>query len=320
MTLAASLRRSLFGVSTDEVRFVRRQFRGDDPRAIARIEGIGATFLTGYHAALTDSSPAPLAARLGEVALEERGFAFEGAGMALTLLDAASPFGKQRLARFLEGPGNPHEYMVNIGAGWAIARLGGFSRRLGRLSQLGRFLALDGLGFHMGYFKTAAYVDQQQAPRRLAGHDARAFDQGLGRSLWFVEGAGPDRIAATIARFPEPRHADLWAGAGLACAYAGGVERAVLEATRDRAGPHLAPLAQGAAFAAMARARAGNPAAHTALACEILWRRPLDEVVGLARAGGEGLPPDGEVPAYEVWRTRIQQSFLANASTTARAS
>src|ERR1039457_1019400 len=84
----------------------------------------------------------------------------------------------------------------------------------------------------------------------VAGSPRRAFDQGLGRSLWFVEGADASRIAAAISSFPKARQPDLWSGVGLACAYAGGRDQAHLELLRETAGPYVAQVAQGAAFAA----------------------------------------------------------------------
>jgi hypothetical protein len=77
------------------------------------------------------------------------------------------------------------------------------------------------------------------------------------------------RLTHHRSAFPQSRQADLWSGVGLACAYAGGVDRRRLEFLREAAGPYLAQAAQGAAFAAKARARAGNPAHQTDLACGV---------------------------------------------------
>ena len=66
-------------------------------------------------------------------------------------------------------------------------------------------------------------------------------------------------------------------GVGLACAYAGGVDREAIEALLTSARAYRAPLAQGAAFAAKARERAGIPASHTDLACRIIWGMPALE-------------------------------------------
>jgi len=293
-------------ISEAEVSVARRGFHSDSPAARERFEAVGRSFLRGYHAALAEPSLVSLAARLDCVAPEVRGFGHEGAAMALALLDVLAPW-RRRLAAFLAGPGEPQHHIATIGAGWILGRLPlrpeGLLRRLDPV--LG-WLALDGYGFHEGYFHWPRSIVRQEVPRKLHGYARRGFDQGVGRSLWFVRGADPHRVAETIGRFAASRQGDLWAGAGLAAAYAGGCERAALEALRRLAGPRAPMVAQGATFAAVARQHGGNPAAHTELACEALAGRTTAELAALAAETGRDLPTDGPEPAFEAWRCRIQ--------------
>lgn len=304
------LRKLILGIPLTETTFARRGFRESEASARQRLEQIGRTFLQGYHAALLDDNPKMLAGRLMMVEAELRGFAFEGAAMGLALLDYLTPWRRNRLRAFLSGPGAAHIYMVHVGAGWVLARL---RRRvepaLKRLNPLLGWLAVDGYGFHQGYFHWRRYVEQQALPLELTGYARRVFDQGLGRSLWFVDGANVIRIPATIAAFPPARQADLWSGIGLACAYAGGVDLTGIETLRTAAGPYRPHLAQGAAFAAKARQRAGNPAAHTALACRVLCGLSDDRAANVTELALNDLSAPGPEPAYEVWRQRIQAEF-----------
>lgn len=310
----STLQRRLFGIRDDEVRFERRGFRGGRPEVRARLEEIGRTFVRGYHEALEDADPARLATRLAAVPAENAGFAFEGAAMALALMDALTPWRRDRWRAFVAGAGSAHVYMVHVGVGWAAARLGGPIERFMRgRDPLLRWLVLDGFGFHEGYFHWPQSIEAHRRPPRLAGYERVAFDFGLGRSLWFVDASEPDRIERTIAGFDADRHAALWSGVGLASAYAGGVERAVLESLRTRAGAYLPNVAQGVAFAAKARERAGNPAAHTALACEVLCGV---DAAAAARITDDALPAtasNGDVPAYETWRQGIIARFASRA-------
>jgi hypothetical protein len=268
-------------------------------------------FLEGYNAALEAGDSTALAASLEEYDAEARGFAYEGAAMALALLDWLTPWRRDRIASFLAGAGNPHAYMVHVGIGWVWARMRlRVERRLEPLDPLLRWLALDGYGFHEGYFHFPKYVDLQVQPERLRGYALRAFDQGLGRSLWFAEGADVERIPVTIAGFPEQRWADLWSGVGLACAYAGGVEKDAIIALHEAAGSFRPHLAQGAAFAAQARRRAGNPAPHTELACEILCAMPADAAAQITNEALAELSAETSEPRYEAWRRGIRERFM----------
>ena len=313
MSLGARLRKLVFGISPEETSFARRGFPPAEPGAQRHLEQIGRTFVQGYHAALEVIDPEDLSRRLEQqVEWQWRGFAYEGAAMGLALLDFLTPFSKKgrRWQNFLDGPGDPHAYMIHVGMGWAAARLPwvrrNLRRQLRRLDPLLCWLVLDGYGFHEGYFHWTRYADGGGIPRRLSGYLGRAFDQGLGRCLWFIEGTDVERVVATIRRFPPQRHADLFSGVGLACTYAGGVQRADIEALLGASGSFRLELAQGAAFAAKARLRAGNPTPQTELACKLLCGTSVDTAAAITDQCLVDLPPDGANTAHELWRQRIQ--------------
>ena len=307
----AKMRRQVLGISPQEATFARRGFRGGDRPARERLERVGATFLDGYHAAL-EMDEARLGSHLNEVGAEWRGFAFEGAAMGLALIDFLTPWRSNRLQSFIRGPGEPHIYMAHVGAGWAMARLPvSPARFLKRLDPLLGWLAMDGYGFHEGYFGGPAYFAAQSRPSGLTDYAARVFDSGLGRSLWFVEGAAVQAVAAVIASFPESRRADLWSGVGLACAYAGGRGQPDIEALCRQAGRFRPQLAQGASFAAKARVRADNLVAHTELACELICGMSAEAAATVTDAALQAMTIEHPVGDYESWRQRIQVSFAS---------
>ena len=299
----------LLKIDLREVEFARRGFTCAVPEIQDRLENIGRVFLQGYHAALAVRPPAALAAGLEQVELEYRGFAYEGAAMALALLDGIAP-GKRRLLSFLRGGGERHVYMVHVGAGWAYARLPWLRRRIERsihkFDPVLRWLVIDGFGFHQGYFHWPAAAHCAAGFSEQARH---VYYQGLGRSLWFVHGADPLRISSTIQSFEPQYHGDAWSGVGIACAYAGGLDPGRIEELRTRSGRFETALAQGAAFAVTARIHAGNPAAHTSAACLFLCglaperaAAVCDETLALV----DRLQPC----PYQQWRELVQQGLL----------
>jgi hypothetical protein len=263
-----------------------------------------------------------------------RGFAYEGAAMGLALLDWMTPWRRGRVEAFLRGAGDAHAYMVHVGAGWVLARVPGrVEKFLDRFDPLLRWLVVDGYGFHEAFFRWPRYLAGQPcvgrtsrpeacpapAPQRLHGYARRVFDQGLGRCLWFVEGGEVWRIVGTLSRFDPERRGDLWSGVGLACVYAGDTTSDDLRALREAAGEFRPHLAQGAAFAAKARHRAGNLTPYQDTACGFLCGLNATEAAAVTDAALENLPSDGALPAYEIWRLRIQRRFapgLAGCSST----
>jgi hypothetical protein len=278
------------------------------------LETAGRAFVEGYNLGIAKPQADMLVARLNEIEPMYRGFAFEGAAMALALLDWITPWNRGRFDQYLRtADGDAHRYMLFVGAGWGMARVPwarkNFERATQRYDPLYRWLAVDGYGFHQGFFYYREHVTEQCVPRGLSLHAARVFDQGLGRSMWFSEGANPQQISATIGNFPVSRQADLWSGLGLAASYAGGVERSVLDELSKVARAFAANLAQGAAFAAKARQRAGNPVPHTAMACDVFCQISADEAAAVTDECLANLPWDGAEPAYQVWRAKISANF-----------
>ncbi|HEY1919953.1 MAG TPA: DUF1702 family protein [Streptosporangiaceae bacterium] len=331
----------LLAPPASEVTFLRRGFHAGDPQAIDYLEQIGCWFLVGLEYGMTLSGESAVCTRLDTVPWEYRGFAYEGASMALTILDGLLPAGGGRLDRFIAGPAARHVYMAHVGAGWALARLPRVLQwRIRPGDPLLSWLMLDGYGFHEAYFRTPLTVGRQRPPEILPGWRDRGadashvIDQGIGRALWFVCGADASRLAATIADFAPGRREDLWAGTGLAATYAGyrpagmnvpsavgarppgpetapgaGEIEASLRDLAARAGPYLPDVAQGAAFAAKARSQAGLVTPHTVLAVRVLCGM---EVAQAARCTDDAMPADvAAAAAYQTWRRQIRQGFTS---------
>ena len=308
------MRTSLFKLALamplSEASFPRRGFRWRDAAVRTHLEQIGGSFLRGYNLALEDRDGEMLTDGLEQVEHEFRGFAYEGAAMALALLDRLMPWKHTRLQLFIDGPASSHIYMAYVGAGWSLARIPiRWKSPLTKPHPLLRWLELDGYGFHEGFFHWPKYVRDLCPPRNLKGYATRVFDQGLGRSLWIVEGADVEHIAATIERFPVTRHSDLWSGLGLACAYAGGADRADVEELRRLASCYKKELAQGAAFAAKTRLLAGNLTSNTETVCNVLCGLSAAGAASITDATLTELSETESLPAFEVWRQRIQNEF-----------
>ncbi len=241
------------------------------------------------------------------------GFWFEGAAMAVVLRDWLMPWKQTQWERFTEETGE-HIYMLHVGAGWAMARVpGDVGKTLAHFDPLLRWLLVDGYGFHETFFHPERVLRGQPHPGRVRGYAKRAFDQGIGRAMWFASGANVRTIVDALAEFPAERLPDLWSGVGLASVYAGGVVAADIEWLRDRAGKFLPSVAQGAAFAAKARIRADNLTEQNERACAILTGMCAADAAAVTDAALENLPRDGAEPAFEIWRRRIQQVFVEKA-------
>ncbi len=103
--------------------------------------------------------------RLDLVDEEQRGFAYEGAVMAYTILDVMPGRTGNRTRKLLAGSGKPHIFLAYIGIGFAMARLPRvlWKRVLPDLRSAEYYpamswLAVDGYAFDRAYFDTPRWV------------------------------------------------------------------------------------------------------------------------------------------------------------------
>lgn len=286
--------RRRMAMSRQALTYARRDFHEKNATSRQRLEAIGFAFLDGYHATLELDDVAAIALELEKIDVELQGFAFEGAAMGLALMDLIAGERRDRWAALRNSPdGARHMVMIHVGAGGALARV---QQRpewfLQQMVPALRIASMNGVGFFEGIFRRRRAIELQRMPRGLSPEEQVSFDQGLGRSLWFINGADVDRVAAALAAFPEHRQGGMWEGVGLGCAYAGGVERGELERLEGLAGAHFPLLVNGVMAAGYTRMGAGNAAPHTNLAVEVL----ADPALLAAPPPGMAPPPDMAPP------------------------
>lgn len=320
------IRRIVLTPNANEASLRKRGFPERDLQAKTCLEMAGGSFIEGFGIAAQSSTTGEATATLAKIDGVRRGFAFEGAAMAMAIRDAL-PLGHRHHAADLLAAADEHNYMIHVGVGWSLARL---PRRLRRSATVGltdatlTWLALDGYGFHQAFFHTEKYVRRQYVdpdPPLPAGdhpeYAPRAIDQGIGRALWFVAGADPNRALRLIEAFSPQRREDLFAGIGLAATYAGGAAPEELAELAERAGRYRPALAQGSVFAAEARTRAHIAQPHTEAAVLAMTGLHVTEAAAIAtQSRPSGDTVDGQL-SFEVWRRRIMQRWASEAGFSA---
>ncbi|MBY0358916.1 MAG: DUF1702 family protein [Candidatus Obscuribacterales bacterium] len=246
-----------------------------------------------------------------EAAREWTGVLFEGTAMGLALLDSITPWNRKRWTDFVSKAGSNHIFASYAALGMALAYLKQpVLEHTANLKQPWSWLVVDGFGFQHGFSNKARGGHRVEPPAALVGSYAeRAFYQGLGRSLWFVNKGSITQVVKAIASYPKAHHADLWAGLGIACAYIGGVEAKALRKLGTVAGSFKPALCLGVSFAAMIRNHAANPANHTELACQTLCRLSATQAANIAESALVDLRNSDCDSVYETWRQRIQGYF-----------
>jgi hypothetical protein len=318
----------LLAPDTSDAEFATLGFALDAAPAREQLEHGALQLLMGFEFGVEQKGHEALVTRLETLQREYRGFAYEGAVMALTIRDTMSPAPGNRLTEsflagpgYEDGPGSKHIFMAYLGIGFALGRLPKalWGRALPEQRKLAdhralRWLIIDGYGFHGAFFEHRKWVDGQHVSRRYpwpgsVDYTNRVVDHGIGRAMWFVYGGNVERLLASIDSFPPARRADLICGSALAASYAGGVDEDVLEALLKGAWDYRVQIAQGAVLALRARVVADLVTPHSELAAQVFCGRTAEQASDIAVEAIIDLPEDGAVPAYEVFRQRIQKHF-----------
>ena len=189
------------------------------PKIYEQVSDARTAFLQGFHKALR-ASPEMLPQLLRDEPFQRRGFALEGAAMALALIDEVSPTPQRLLEALLNDRSTGEQTLSAIGVGWASARLG---KPLDWLPMAlnPRYMpaVADGYGFHQGFFHPHRFTNRGFPIGK--GELRTSYDIGLGRALWFIHIGNVEPIVQTIDRFTADRRKQLWHGAGTACAFTG---------------------------------------------------------------------------------------------------
>jgi enediyne biosynthesis protein E3 len=300
------------GVVTVDESFLRPAFRVATGPAREHLNRIAESFLHGYRYVNSGIERAGLVHNdFSKLAPEYQMFAYEGAGLALTL------------AQFLLRSDIADEWFVRssfsrlylslcLGAGWAspwiaLERIRDYvSTHV--LQTWAQYLLLTGAGTQRAYFHWLRYVDDQWVPVGMTREEQTCFDVGIGRMIWAGEGADVQRAAERAATFVPDRQRDIWSGIGLGCAQIGPVGASDVKYLGDASGPYHAWLAEGIVVAASMCDPALPRPRQTGLACEIICRMTCEEA---ARWAESTLieTRNGDSRTVQAWRSHLRSIF-----------
>jgi len=236
--------------------------------------------------------------------------AYEGAAMGLALKDLEKSNSLNRWNILAEESGSNHEVHVHVGLGWAIAKLKiPHDNLIEDFNPLLKWRVLDGCGYYYGLFNRRRTLLKQEIPDGIEGIAKGAFDQGVGRSIWYAARGVVEMASEHISNFNSARHSDLWRGLGIACAFVGGCDEQDLSSILTLSGSYNKQLAVGAALAARARLKANSPTNDAELACRNWCNLSAEEALVLTI---DKEPKTGELEGdpYSTWLVNIENSFI----------
>ncbi len=210
---------------------------------------------------------------------EFRSIAYESASMVIGLKDLYITKTLNDWEEFREACRTEHSFHIDIGLGWAFAKMGMYPEDFLRSANpVVKRMVLDGIGYYYALFKGRSTIKSKDVPGEIKEDDINGFDQGLGRRLWYMVKGSVNDLAPLLQSFDGSRHADLWQGVGIACAYVGGNKEQALEDLLNAARDYKKQLCIGITLAAISRIASASINEDVKLAYRIVCNKAIEDL------------------------------------------
>ncbi len=271
--------------------------------AVQKMEFIREVFQTAKVFCAAESDLEKIVAYCENIDSEFRSIAYEAASMQIGLRDFAANNQLQNWKHFADELAKPHAAQIYAGLGWAVAQeVLELEQIIESLPQLLRYRVADGCGYYDGTFRNRQTVRMKAVPTYIPEKALLAYYQGLGRSLWYISKGDAAKTNELLLGFPTARHAAMWRGVGIAVAYVGGCDEAMLNELKTFSDTFLPQLKCGVALAARSRVQAGSLTEDAELCSRILCNCSAAEATQLT--------VDAEGDDYFQWVNSIENAFL----------
>lgn len=215
---------------------------------------------------------------LKSLKLSDRIVAYEGSFGTAVCLDASHPTEQSRVAQMVELAPD-HLAGLGLGVGHALASLNITADISQAVSEhyLG-WMAMDSYGMNQGYFHWYDSVQNMQVPKNLPPLAMAAFEQGLGRAIWFISNGDPKVIQPLLERFPVTRQPNLWRGVGLMTSFWGAEDEQGMKKLLKLSKQFRPFFQQGAAQGVSFRVDLDDVNDYTEAASRLICSASIDEI------------------------------------------
>jgi enediyne biosynthesis protein E3 len=210
---------------------------------------------------------------------EFRSVAFEAASMSILSSDLKkngnSP--SDQWNNFFAAHKSLHKSQLLTGFGWALAlHEKNPSDFLDQFDPLISMRILDGYGYYHGLLRSRRSVQNIQIPNYITEDLLFAFDQGLGRALWYLSKGDLEKLMTMLEKFPAQRKENLWRGIGTASAYVGGIDSGIYQELNLLAANYSKQFVVGIIFAIRTRMQSNSVTEYIQEACRTLTDFNID--------------------------------------------
>ena len=169
---------------------------------------------------------------------------------------------------------------------------------------------MDGYGYSNGFLKRRQAIRTQQVPLHFNELELKSFNQGLGRSLWYISLGETEKLVRLLSLFPEVRRHDIWRGIGNAVAYVGGIENSKLQQLVLVAAQYLPSFKCGVSILIKSRTKAATLSNDTESIADFLFNLNCETINNrLIKLESETISTPEKF--YFDWVKRVEQDLCS---------
>lgn len=273
------------------------------------INAVIEAFHAGKNLSLENHDSDSLIKMLNKVDSNFPSVVFEGAasGLANTVFREKKDF--QVWLDFANKLDKAHQAQAYVGLGWALAENAILPSSILEKIQPFRYgRVLDGYGYYHGLLRRRIFVKGAKQPENISEIELQAFDQGIGRSIWYTSKGDLNLLKKMLSDFNESRTPNLWRGIGVAALYVGGINETSTRSLLELANENKTSFLAGAALAAMGKSLNQSIPAADKIAFETLGKS-AKEFANIALEAEEELESSDSERAYFEWLEEIESNF-----------
>lgn len=221
------------------------------------ISEIERLFMEISHSFKKDLNIAELIEKLDAVEPKFRSIGYESASYVLGELDLQDKNDLKNWSKLYASADENHRFHMIIGLGWSIAKSGNSTLPVADWEddRVFRSMVLDGMGYYYALYRPRRTLTKKIYPDWLMGDDLKAFDQGIGRRLWYLYHDNQTKLIEILSTFSEDRIPSLYTGIGIAFTYVSGFDEREVVSLKKMAGPNWKEMRKGFLIGSLSRAK-----------------------------------------------------------------
>jgi len=233
----------------------------------------------------------------------------EGASMGYAMYDKHN-YGELNVwKKYMKQFGLKYGGFIRTGLGWTLAKWNEIDYSfLKDHDPLSHWRFFDGWAYHDAIFKKSLIVAQMKRVSNLPSKYFSAYDQGIGRNLWYLSKGEINPLLELTSKFDVDRQEHLWRGIGIAIIYVGAYDQKYFTEVYKASESFKIQFKTGCAMAFNSLKYSESSNQDLESTSKLLFNKSVSEVIKMIEISESNIESDDP---YNQWLKKMNEQFSA---------